>query len=66
MNTEYIMELDPSDNPAAAGSFSMSGDVAQLSRVYQQLGLNPAQALDAVRADAACGLGEIASGDTLS
>jgi hypothetical protein len=66
MNTEHIMELDPSDNPAVASYILMSGDVAQLSRVYQQLGLNPAQALAAVRADAACGLGEIAAGDTLS
>lgn len=57
MNTSTT-ELEPYDNPAAVGAFAINGGFAGLWRLYQELGLNPEQALAAARADVACGLKE--------
>jgi hypothetical protein len=65
MNTEYSTEFDPRDTAATGFTWTIH-DAAQLSRIYQQFGLNPEQALAAARADAICGLGESDVGDTLS
>jgi hypothetical protein len=65
MNTEYSTEFDPRDIAATGFTWTIE-DAARLSRVYQQFGLNPEQALAAARADAACGIGQPAVGDTLS
>jgi hypothetical protein len=60
MNTSTT-ELEPYDNPATIGTSVITGGFAGLWRLYQQLGLNPEQALAAARADVACGLKEVPS-----
>lgn len=60
MNTSTT-ELEPYEVPAVAATSATIGGFAGLWRLYQELGLNPEQALAAARADIACGLKEAPS-----
>ena len=58
MNSSDTTELEPRDDPAAASLADTATPFTRLCRLYQQLGLNAAQALAAARADVVCGLTE--------